>query len=152
MKFFGLLIVLFVLILALGILFLVSQWKVFEKAGKPGWASIIPFYSGWTLAKVGGKPAWWGIIGAFSLSGRTQNSIPLGLEVVIGIVSGVATIFWVLISLGVARNFKKTTSFGFLLAVLPVIGYPILAFGNTKYKFKKKKEKTIREGERGQEK
>ena len=36
---------LWLIILALVVLQIVSQWKLFTKAGKPGWASIIPFYS-----------------------------------------------------------------------------------------------------------
>jgi len=36
----------FVLILDLvfAVLMIVSMWKIFEKAGEPGWASIIPAY------------------------------------------------------------------------------------------------------------
>ena len=31
--------------LAFAVLAIVAMWKIFEKAGKPGWAAIIPFYN-----------------------------------------------------------------------------------------------------------
>ena len=37
----------------------VVLWRIFEKAGKPGWASLIPFYNTYMLLKTVDKPAWW---------------------------------------------------------------------------------------------
>ncbi|TKK70769.1 hypothetical protein FC093_03485 [Ilyomonas limi] len=37
----------------------VATWKIYEKAGQPGWAAIIPFYNIYILLKIVGKPAWW---------------------------------------------------------------------------------------------
>ena len=34
-------------------------WKVFEKAGKPGWAALVPIYNIIVLLDIAGKPAWW---------------------------------------------------------------------------------------------
>ena len=33
------------LVIAYFVLKIVANWKIFEKAGQPGWASIVPFYS-----------------------------------------------------------------------------------------------------------
>ena len=41
----GVLIVYYIVALAFTVLVLVGLWKVFTKAGKPGWAGLIPFYS-----------------------------------------------------------------------------------------------------------
>jgi signal peptidase I len=41
------------------ILAAVGYWKLFEKAGKSGWAAFIPFYSTWVMLKISGRPAWW---------------------------------------------------------------------------------------------
>ena len=38
------------------ILMIVGMWKVYSKAGKPGWASIIPIYNGWVFFEIAGKP------------------------------------------------------------------------------------------------
>ncbi|OHX66996.1 DUF5684 domain-containing protein [Flammeovirga pacifica] len=41
------------------ILMIVAYWKLFEKANKPGWASIIPIYNAIVLLEIVGKPWWW---------------------------------------------------------------------------------------------
>lgn len=93
-------------------LLLVAMWKVFTKAGKPGWGSIIPIYNIVLLCDIAGKPGWWVLL----------YFIPL-LNIVIGII----------VSIGVAQNFGKGTGFGLGLAFLSVIFYPILAFGSAGY-------------------
>ena len=44
------------------IIFLVTLfglWRVFEKAGKPGWKVLIPFYNVVIILEIVGKPWWW---------------------------------------------------------------------------------------------
>ena len=38
--------------LAVGILDIISYWKLFEKAGEPGWKSLIPFYNLFVITKI----------------------------------------------------------------------------------------------------
>ena len=45
--------------LALIIFGIVTMWKIFSKAGKPGWASLIPIYNLFVMLDIAGKPAWW---------------------------------------------------------------------------------------------
>src|SRR4029434_11244062 len=45
--------------LAIAVLIIVAMWKVFTKAGQPGWASIIPIYNLYVLCKIAGRPGWW---------------------------------------------------------------------------------------------
>jgi hypothetical protein len=128
--------VLLVLFIALGIYTLAGTWKTYEKAGRPGWNCIIPFYSGWVLAEIGGKPGWWGLIGSVGLGYRINSTSDLDntafvIAAVIGIVS---LVFTALIAQGVAQKFQKSTGFAFVLLFLPFIGYPILGFGPAKYK------------------
>ena len=52
----GILVVLYV---ALIVLMVVSMWKIFTKAGKPGWAVIIPIYNIIIMLEIAGKPWWW---------------------------------------------------------------------------------------------
>ncbi len=96
------------------VLIVVGMWLTFLKAGRRGWAAIIPFYNIYTLCKVAGKPGWWWIL----------YIIPI-VNIVIGII----------VALGVARNFGKGGAFGFFLLFwpLPFIGYPILGFGSDQY-------------------
>jgi len=99
--------------LTLTLLTLVSVWLVFTKAGQPGWAAIIPFYNFYVLCKIGRKPGWWWIL----------LFVPL-----------VNAIISLIVKLGVAENFGKGIGFGLGLWLLPVIFYPILAFGDAQYR------------------
>ena len=99
-------------ILALGVFMIASMWKVFEKAGEPGWASIIPIYNAIVLLRVAGKPFWWLIL----------MMIPL-VNFAVMIVLGVA----------LAERFGKGVGFGLGLTFLGPIFYPILAFGDAEY-------------------
>ncbi|TAJ48687.1 MAG: hypothetical protein EPO52_06685 [Herbiconiux sp.] len=95
-------------------LVIVGMWITFDKAGRHGWAAIIPFYNIYVLCKVAGKPGWWWIL----------YIIPI-VNIVIGII----------VAVNVARNFGKGGAFGFFLLFwpFPFIGYPILAFGSAQY-------------------
>jgi hypothetical protein len=110
-SFCAILVVLFIV----GLIQVISMWVVFEKAGQPGWASIVPFYNMWVLAEVGDKPGWMGLAVYFC-----------GVIPFIGII-----IQWVLmitISIGVSRTFERGVGFGIGLGLLPFIFYPIPAF------------------------
>ena len=50
--------------LAIIVLYIAGLWKMFEKAGKPGWAAIIPIYNMIIIAEIVGKPIWWGVVAA----------------------------------------------------------------------------------------
>src|SRR6478735_9818640 len=45
--------------LLIALLIIVAMWKVFTKAGQPGWASLIPIYNLYILLKIVGRPTWW---------------------------------------------------------------------------------------------
>ena len=94
------------------VLMLAGFWKTFSKAGKPGWAAIIPIYNMVVLLEVAGKPLWWIVL----------FFIPL--------VNFVAAI---LVSIEVAKAFGKGAGFGLGLAFLGPIFYPILGFGSAEY-------------------
>ena len=98
--------------LAFIVLMIASIWKVFTKAGQPGWAAIIPIYNVIVLLKIIGKPWWW-ILGFL---------IPI-----------VNFIVMILMAVGLAKVFGKGTGFAIGLILLGVIFYPILACGDAPY-------------------
>lgn len=107
--------------LVLWVVVIVALWKVFAKAGRPGWAAIIPFYSTWVWAEIGGKPGWWGLVAILAILVPFLGAI-------------VSIVLIILISLGVAKNFGKSDVFGiFGLFIFSTIGYLILGFGDAKY-------------------
>ena len=101
-----------VIAVAIGLFVLASMWKVFVKAGQPGWGVIIPIYNLYLLLKIAAKPAWWLIL----------FFIPL-VNFVIAIITCIA----------IAKNFGKGTGFGLGLVFLGFIFYPILGFGDAQY-------------------
>ncbi|HTB79876.1 MAG TPA: DUF5684 domain-containing protein [Opitutaceae bacterium] len=98
--------------LAIAAFLIVSLWKVFTKAGQPGWASIIPVYNAYILLKIAGRPGWWLLL----------YFIPL-----------VNFVIAIIVSIDVAKAFGKGGGFGLGLALLSFIFYPILAFGDAAY-------------------
>jgi hypothetical protein len=98
--------------LAILVVLLAAMWKVFTKAGEPGWAAIVPIYSAIVLLKIAGKPAWWFIL----------FLIPV-VNFVIGI----------LVAIALAQRFGKSTGYGLGLAFLPIIFYPMLGFGDAQF-------------------
>lgn len=94
------------------ILIIAALWKVFTKAGEPGWAAIIPIYNLYVLLKIAGKPGWW---------------------ILLMLIPFVNFIIAFLVTDGVAKRFGRGTGFGIGLLLLPFIFYPILAWGDNRY-------------------
>jgi len=92
---------------------LAAMWKVFAKAGKPGWAAIVPIYNIIVLMEIVGRPVWWVVL----------FFIPF-VNFVVGIIA--------LIDL--AKSFGKGTGFGIGLAFLGFIFLPVLGFGGAQYR------------------
>lgn len=45
-------------LIIISVIVIIGQWKVYEKAGKPGWAAIVPIYNTIVLLEIVGKPIW----------------------------------------------------------------------------------------------
>lgn len=111
----------FLLALALLILFIVAEWKVFKKAGQPGWASIVPFYSTYIEYK-----AFWGDTRYFwyALICGLLSIIP-----VVGFIgSAIAIVFSLVLCYKKAQSFGQSVGFTIGLVFLPNIFNAILAF------------------------
>ncbi len=103
-----------VISLIVGILAIVSLWMIFKKAGKPGWASIVPIYNIIVFIQVAGLPLWYLVL----------LIIPF---------ANIYAIFKIYIEL--AHKFGKSTGFGVLTVFFSEICLPILAFDkNATYK------------------
>ena len=108
----GLGIVGMVVYLAFIVFLVVSIWKVFAKAGEPGWAVLIPIYNAYVYLKIAGKPWWWLLL----------FLIPL-----------VNLIIMIIATLAFAKAFGKGVGFAIGMIFLGFIFYPILAFGDATY-------------------
>ena len=97
-----------VLSMALSILMIISLWKIFKKAGKPGCASIIPIYNIYIMCEIAEKE-WWYVL---------LSCVPF------------ANIYAMIVLYnGMAKKFGKSGGFVAGMILLPVIFFPMLAFG-----------------------
>lgn len=103
-----------IFLVAVLLISIISFWKIYLKAGKPGWACIVPIYGYIVLLEIIGKPIWWLIIILF---------VPF---------ANIVFIIMAYLELGEVFGKSKVWSF-FMLILLPVIGLPILAFGSAEY-------------------
>ncbi len=91
---------------------IVGLWKLFEKAGKPGWAAIIPVYNSCMLIDIAGKPIWWILL----------MFIPF-VNLIVG----------VLVMVELAKNFGRGTGTAIGLIFLPMLFLLIIGFGSAEY-------------------
>jgi hypothetical protein len=98
--------------LIVAVVVIIGMWKVFTKAGQPGWAAIIPIYNFYILCKVAGRPGWW---------------------LLLMLIPFVNFIIWIILSLDLAKKFGKGAGFGIGIALLSFIFLPVLGFGDAQY-------------------
>lgn len=102
-----------IVFLAIAVVCIIGFWKVFVKAGKPGWASLIPIYNIYVLLEIAGRPGWW---------------------VILCLIPFVNFVVLLLVSIDLAKSFGQSAVFGVvLLFLLGGIGYLVLGFGNYRY-------------------
>lgn len=102
--------------LAIGIFEIIALSKLFKKAGKPGWAAIVPVYNMIILYEIIGYK--WYYIFVFILS-----AIP--------IIGGlVVLLFGLTMNMKLAKSFGQSTGYGIGLWLLGAIFIPIIAFSN----------------------
>jgi hypothetical protein len=98
--------------MVLAVVLLIAMWKIFTKAGKPGWAAIVPIYNIIVLLEVVGRPVWW---------------------IVLLLVPFVNIVIGFMLSFDLAKSFGKGAGYALGLIVLPYLFYPMLAFGSSTY-------------------
>lgn len=101
-----------IVLLAVSLVVLVSEWKMLVKAGRPGWACLVPIYNSLQLIWMAGKPWWWILL----------LCVPL-VNIVVA----------VMLYHALSKAFGKGVGMTLLLIFFPFIGFPILGFGSDKY-------------------
>lgn len=96
----------------IGLVMIIAMWKLFSKAGRPGWAAIVPIYNIIVMIDIAGLEWWY-------------------LLLLLVPIANIVAIFKIYI--GVAENFGKSTGFGVAMIFFGIICMPILAFGSAEY-------------------
>lgn len=101
-----------ILVLVIAVIMIVANWKIYTKAGKPGWASIVPFYNMYVMYEIAGMNGWMFLL----------TFIPI-----------VNIVIQIMLYLNLAKKFGKSTGFAIGLILLNPIFLLLLAFGNAEY-------------------
>ena len=126
------------------VILVVTNWRIYTKAGQPGWASIVPIYNLFVMMDIIRKPRSWAVIilalGVFGsmltamqpAAGSDQDP-NLIISLIQIVVSFVSIYYSVRLLRELARVFGQGVGFTLGLLFLPFIFYPILAFGGSQY-------------------
>jgi len=98
--------------LAIVLITVIGMWKMFAKAGQPGWAAIIPIYNIIVWLQICGRPVWWFIL----------LLIPI-----------VSIVIFVIMCIDLAKSFGKGAGYGIGIFLLGFIFIPMLGFGSASY-------------------
>lgn len=94
------------------VFFAVCMWKIYAKAGQPGWAAIIPIYNIVVLCQIVGRPVWW---------------------VVLTFIPVVNIVIYIILLVDLAKKFGKGVGFAIGMLLLSFIFLPMLAFGSAEF-------------------
>lgn len=103
------------IMLILVIVMIVAMWKIFAKAGEPGWKAIVPIYNSWVFLKLGNQAGWWALVAL----------IPL--------VNIVAVVFLAIAAYNIGLKLGKQGWWVILYILVPFIWALILAFDSSKW-------------------
>ncbi len=109
----------FFVFVVIGVVTLIGMWKVFAKAGQPGWAVLIPIYNLIVLLRIAGLPWYW---------------VFAPLVAIIPILGWIAYLVWLVwVHHRISTNFGQGVGFTIGLTLLGPIFWLILGFGSSKY-------------------
>ena len=114
----------------------IADWKIFAKAGEPGWKSLIPVYNIFVEYEL----CWSGLLGLVYIAAMiAANALTSGQAVqnwkviTAGVLSIVALVLHIMQSMKLAWSFGKGTGFGVLLVLFGPIARLVLGFGSARY-------------------
>lgn len=105
------------LLLSVILLMIPAVWLTFEKAGRPGWAGLMPFYNIYILCGMGGCPGWW---------------------VWLMVVPALNILVLLIIFHRAAQAFGYGIGMALLMLFMPLVAFPVLGFGPARYQAPRK--------------
>lgn len=107
--------ILMIPVLIVLVVMIISLWKVFQKAGQPGWAAIVPVYNEWVLFEIVGYPGWWALL----------SFVPF--------VNFFPAVMAMISYYKLAKLFGKSDGFAICNIFFSYVTMPILAFGKSQF-------------------
>lgn len=101
----------FLMMIMSGLFIIIGMWGIFRKAGHSGVKSIVPVYNYYVLMQIAGKPGWWCLLALVPVVGLATHLLAM---------------------LALAERFRRSAAFGIGLVLLPMIFFPLLAFGGAR--------------------
>ncbi len=98
--------------IAVMVVFIIAEWRIYEKGGQPGWAVLIPFYNLYVLLIMVGRPWWW---------------------LLLMLIPGVNFIVGIIVLNDLSKSFGQGVGFTLGLIFLSPIFILLLGFGDFKY-------------------
>lgn len=124
------------LFIGLLLLTLDAHWNIFVKAGKPGWAAIIPFYHSYIFSIITfGNTSYFIariVVTIFYLISQFTGTSLLASLIRLAVMIS-AFVLYVIFSKKLAKVFRKNDSFMVSMICLPFIFHPILGYGDAEY-------------------
>lgn len=112
----------FVIVIGYAVLYIISMWKLFKKAGKNGWEAIVPYYNTYVLIEISGLNWWYFLI---TMAGPILTIIGLESLSFITLIAGYAVNFFVFWNLA-KKMHKSTVSTAILGTLFSGIMIPIM--------------------------
>lgn len=116
--------IVFLIAIAALVVIIIGEVKLFQKAGKPGWAAIVPFYNTYVLVEIAGLNWWYFLI---AISGTIISLLGIDGLAPVAMIAARAVNFFIFYNLG--KKFKKDpTTYGVLGIFFPGILAAVLGF------------------------
>ena len=133
---------LIIVLIAIAVFTIICMWKIFVKAGEPGWKCLIPVYGEYVFFKIAWEPMWFfitlgltvlsNIITSVAAANGNGGATGFGLVLLI-IVSIVSIVIGIITMIKLAKRFGKSGAFAVGLIFLNTIFLAILAFDSSDY-------------------
>ena len=122
----GIGVLMIIIAIAWAVFYYIGLWKMFKKAGKQGWESIIPIYNTWILVEIAGLKNYWFIISLAPTLGSliTDNALLSWVFSIASLLANVAIVY------NISKKFSKDTTWFILSIFFGGITLPLLGYSN----------------------
>lgn len=109
------------------VLYIVGRWKFYEKTGREGWKSIIPFYNDWVYVEIAGLNSWYFLLliaNAISFSTNINDDVHISFNA-FKLVALVGLFFC---NYNISKKLHKDPVYAALMTIFPFVMLPIIGF------------------------